>query len=120
MVVAFDVEPSFDDFDYEVPFTASLINRTTSGLTYEWITTGGTLAAPSEANTSISIDTPGTYTITLKGDNQKENKTLSKDSAVKHNAHKPGIGVHVIFAEFSVFAVSKQKGFSFRDKIHSV
>lgn len=85
--VDFDITPSFDDFDYEVPFTATLKNKTSSGLTYEWTATGGTIANKNAENTEVTFNTAGTYTITLKGNNEKETKTLSKDIVLKPNTN---------------------------------
>ena len=85
--VDFDIIPSFDDFDYEVPFTAGLINKTSSGLTYEWTATGGTIANENAENTEITINTAGTYTITLKAGNGKETKTSDKQIVLKSNTN---------------------------------
>jgi PKD repeat protein len=87
IAIDFEIEPSFDDFDYEVPFFASLINKTRSGLTYEWGTTGGTITNKQAETTGISISEPGTYTITLKGENGKETKTLGKEITVRANTN---------------------------------
>jgi len=87
ITVDFDIEPSFDDFDYEAPFIANLKNKTTSGLTYQWTASGGIIADATGENTSITIQSPGTYTITLQGDNEKETKTVSKDITVKANTN---------------------------------
>jgi PKD repeat protein len=85
--VDFDLIPSFDDYDYEVPFTANLTNKTTSGLTYLWKTTGGTIVDKTAQNTSITITSPGTYTVTLEGNNEKETKSVSKQVTVKENSN---------------------------------
>lgn len=85
--VDFVIQPSFDDFDYEVPFIASLVNQTTGGLTYEWTSTGGSIASKNEKNTSISFTTAGTYSISLTGDNQKEAKTQTKTITLKSNSN---------------------------------
>ena len=85
--VNFEIEPSFDDFDYEVPFTAGLINKTTNGLTYEWQSTGGSIADKAAGNTQITFLVPGTYTITLQGDNGKEVKTFSREITLKANSN---------------------------------
>ncbi|KAA6334426.1 hypothetical protein EZS27_017249 [termite gut metagenome] len=87
IAVDFDVEASFDDFDYEIPFTANLVNKTTSGLTYEWTSTGGEITDKNAKNTSIHINTPGTYTVTLKGGNGNETKITSKKVTVKGNSN---------------------------------
>lgn len=87
IAVDFDIVPSFDDFDYEVPFTASLVNKTSNGLTYRWEATGGNIAAENDENTEIHFTAPGTYTITLQGDNEKETRTLSKEITLKPNTN---------------------------------
>ncbi|WP_163321013.1 PKD domain-containing protein [Dysgonomonas sp. 520] len=85
--VSFDLEPSFDDYDYEVPFTAALINKTQNGLTYEWQSTGGTIVDKDAESTEIIFNNPGTYTITLQGNNQKETKTFSREITLKANSN---------------------------------
>ncbi|NDV78146.1 PKD domain-containing protein [Dysgonomonas sp. 511] len=85
--VDFEIEPSFDDFDYEVPFTASLINKTQNGLTYLWRSTGGTIVDKNAENTEITFTYPGTYTITLEGNNEKETKSLGKEITLKANTN---------------------------------
>jgi len=85
--VDFDVEPSFDDFDYEVPFKAQLVNKTVSGLTYSWTCTGATIENSTAENTNINIQTAGTYTIELTAANGKETKSESKQITVKPNTN---------------------------------
>ena len=85
--VDFEIVPSFDDYDYEVPFTASLVNNTSNVLTYQWETTGGDIADNAAENTSITIGSPGSYTITLQGSNEKETKSISKEVTVKKNSN---------------------------------
>ena len=85
--VDFDIEPSFNDFDYEAPFTANLINRTQNGLAYEWQSTGGSIADRNAENTQITFISPGTYTITLQGDNRKETKDFSREINIKPNSN---------------------------------
>ena len=87
IAVDFDLEPSFDDFDYEVPFTAALINRSTSALTYQWSATGGTIAGNTDENTEISFTTAGTYTVTLTASNEKETKVVTKEITLKENSN---------------------------------
>lgn len=87
LAVDFDITPSFDDFDYEVPFVASLLNKTISGLTYEWMANGGEIADGSAEHTSIRLVTPGTYTVTLTANNGKERKTAVKEVTVRANSN---------------------------------
>jgi len=85
--VDFNIEPSFDDFDYEVPFTAALNNRSTSALTYQWSAPGGTINNSTDENTEINFTVPGTYTVTLTVSNEKETKSLSKELVLKTNSN---------------------------------
>jgi PKD repeat protein len=85
--VDFDIEPVFDDFDYEVPFTASLLNKTTGGLTYEWSATGGVITGKNSEHAFITIQDPGNYTITMEGGNGKETKTAEKSVTVTQNSN---------------------------------
>lgn len=87
MSVDFDIEPSFDDYDYEAPFTASLTNKTISGLTYEWTAGGGTIADKNDENTTVTFQNPGTYDIVLKAGNGKETKTLERQVVIKANSN---------------------------------
>ncbi|MDR0836434.1 MAG: hypothetical protein LBN11_07655, partial [Tannerella sp.] len=52
-----------------------------------WTTTGGSIEDKDAENTDITILEPGTYTITLKGENGKETKTQSKTISVKTNTN---------------------------------
>jgi PKD repeat protein len=85
--VDFEIEPSFDDFDYEVPFTANLVNKTTGGLTYAWSCAGAAIADENAENTGISIENAGTYLIELTSSNEKETKTQSRQITLKPNTN---------------------------------
>ncbi|MDR2127057.1 MAG: PKD domain-containing protein [Prevotellaceae bacterium] len=85
--VDFNIEPSFDDFDFEAPFTANLMNKTTSGITYEWTCAGATFDNVNAENTSINIQNSGTYTIELRASNGKETKIASKQIVIKPNTN---------------------------------
>ena len=85
--VDFDIVPSFDDFDYEAPFTANLVNKTQSGLTYQWSCNGATIDNATAANTTLHIASAGTYTVTLTANNGQETKSLSKEIIVKANTN---------------------------------
>lgn len=87
LAVDFDIIPSFDDFDHEVPFAASLVNKTTSGLTYEWTASGGEITDGNAEHSAIRLVTPGVYTVTLTADNGKERKTVTKEVTVKANSN---------------------------------
>ncbi|MDR1156460.1 MAG: PKD domain-containing protein [Bacteroidales bacterium] len=83
--VDFDIEPSFDDFDYEAPFTAALQNKTLNGLTYTWSCDGATIDHATEENATLHIASAGTYIVTLTADNGQEVKTASREIAIGEN-----------------------------------
>jgi PKD repeat protein len=85
--VDFELVPSFDDFDYEVPFTAHLSNKTQSGLTYEWSCDGAAIDNATAENTSLHISAAGSYAITLTANNGQETKTVTKEITVKDNSN---------------------------------
>ena len=86
--VSFDIMPSFEDDDFEVPFTAKLDNHTTSAVTHQWSVTGnnGTINSPTDSIPTLQINTPGTYTITYTAGNGKQTETVSKSITVYPNS----------------------------------
>ena len=85
--VDFEIIPSFEDEDYESPFTASLQNQTISGINYVWSCAGGAIQNVNSENTEINISQSGTYNITLQAENGKETKTATKELIVKPNSN---------------------------------
>ncbi len=88
MTLDFDITPSFEDEDMEAPLTATLDNKSISGVSYQWTASGGTIANNTAAEqTSIYFASAGTYTISLHANNGKEEKTVSKTFTVKPNSN---------------------------------
>ncbi len=83
----FEITPSFEDEDYEVPLTASLVNKTISGLRYSWTSSGGAISNSNAENTSIYFSTSGDYTVTLTVENDKETKSIDHTIHVKPNTN---------------------------------
>ncbi len=109
LTVNFDIEPSFDDFDYEAPFTAALVNKTSSGLTYQWSCNGGTLNNATDENTTLHIPSAGIYTITLTANNGQETKTFSKEITIKENTNL----YTVKNVKFGIKAASNSVGYAY-------
>lgn len=84
---AFTIVPAFEDEDYEAPLTASLVNATVSGLRYTWSSNGGTIDDATAVNPSIYLSDPGTYTVTLLANNDKEMQSVSQEITVKPNTN---------------------------------
>jgi PKD repeat protein len=87
MLAAFDIDPSFADQDYEAPLTATLKNKTISGLRYTWSTTSGAITNTTSEQSEIYFATPGDYTVTLKAENDKETQTVQRTITVKPNTN---------------------------------
>jgi PKD repeat protein len=84
---AFDIVPAFDSEDFQAPFTATLTNKTISGLTWQWSTTGGLIDKATDTSPTITISNPGTYTISLTANNNKTTRTVSKTITVLPNTN---------------------------------
>jgi hypothetical protein len=87
MQADFDIVPSFEDQDYEAPLTATLQNKTISGLNYTWSSTGGVITNTTSEQSEIYFATPGDYTVSLKVDNGKETQTVQRTISVKPNSN---------------------------------
>lgn len=85
--VDFDWEISFDDIDYQVPFTLNTINNTVSALSYEWAVEGPEDQILAGETPQIVLTVPGIYNISLTASNGKETKTISKSIEVFSNTN---------------------------------
>jgi PKD repeat protein len=87
MAIDFSIVPSFEDEDYEAPLTANLQNSTISALRYAWSATGGVIDNTTAENTTIYFENPGTYTVTLQTENDKDVQTIQRTITVKPNTN---------------------------------
>jgi PKD repeat protein len=87
LLPAFEIRPSFDDDDYEAPFSARLINKTKSGLTWSWSAPGGIINDKNAKEPTIQFNNPGTYTVTLNADNNKETKEVAHTVTILPNTN---------------------------------
>jgi PKD repeat protein len=88
---AFDIEPSFDDDDYEAPFTATLKNHTMGATVHNWSSGGGVVNSPADSIPTVTYNLPGTYNIKYVATNGKQ-----KDSLIKTVVIKPNSGLRTI------------------------
>ncbi|MDR0541082.1 MAG: hypothetical protein LBH19_02595 [Dysgonamonadaceae bacterium] len=70
---------SFEDEDREAPAVILLESRTTSVLRYKWDAQGGKIENDTAPQTSVYFEHPGSYTILLSVDNDKETRQIRKD-----------------------------------------
>lgn len=85
--VDYKIQPLLGHEDYEVPFTALLEAQGQSMLNYHWTASGGIIKDPTAAQTEIQFSQAGEYTISLKADNIKEEKTVEKQLKLKPNSN---------------------------------
>ena len=87
LVAAFDYEVAFEDDDFQVPVTLTIINNSISATDYTWTFTGGTPATSTDENPTVSFDIPGTYSLELEATNGKETQTFSQNITVLPNTN---------------------------------
>lgn len=107
--IDFDIESYFDNFDYQAPFTANLINKTRSGLTYEWSCSGATFGNATAENTTLHIASSGTYTVTLTAGNGQETNSFSREITIKENTNLYTVNN----VKFGIKAAANTVGYSY-------
>lgn len=83
----FDVSPSFEDDDYQIPFSASFANKSNSASSYKWIISGGGLNNDTLTSPEFFSNVTGIYSITLIAKNSKGSKQLTKQFTLKPNTN---------------------------------
>lgn len=86
LITDFEMGPSFHDDDFEAPLTAVLKGKSSSYLTQQWQSSGGTLASDTASNTTVFFNDPGTYSITLSNGNGKDSRSVTRTITVKPNS----------------------------------
>jgi len=81
----FTADYSFEDEDREAPAVILLESQTTAVLHYKWEAPGGIIENDTAPNTSVYFEQPGSYTILLMVDNDKETKLIWKDIELSPN-----------------------------------
>ncbi|MDR3060520.1 MAG: PKD domain-containing protein [Dysgonamonadaceae bacterium] len=83
----FKLVPSVESVEMEAPWRGYLQNETTNGMDYLWSSTGGKIGNDTARHTGITIDSPGTYTVTLEAGNRKQKKQKSQTVEIKPNSN---------------------------------
>ena len=87
LLASFDFIPSFENQDYQAPFTTMLQNSSTSGLDWQWTSTGGVFNNPTNKNPQLTFLTAGSYTVTLAAANNKTTQTIVKTIVINPNTN---------------------------------
>lgn len=82
----FSMQPTIACQDREAPLTAILKNTSRSSLSVSWDAPGGIIADPTAEETTVLFEQPGTYTVTMTADNNKEQKSVSRQITVAPNS----------------------------------
>jgi uncharacterized protein YegP (UPF0339 family) len=83
----FTLTPSTESVEMEAPWKGYLQNKTTNGISYRWSSNGGKILNDTAFHTEIYFDAPGTYTVNLEADNQKEKILKSESISIKQNSN---------------------------------
>jgi len=83
----FDMEPAFEDDDFQAPVTLNLINNSISALGYEWTFETADPSNSTETNPTITFHTPGVHQIKLKAYNDKRSSTKTKEVTIYENTN---------------------------------
>lgn len=78
MEVDFHWREAFEDDDYQVPVTLTMINNSISATEYYWTFDGGLPMVSTETSPTVTFDTPGTHTISLVATNGKITTEVTK------------------------------------------
>ncbi|WP_430611994.1 PKD domain-containing protein [Flavobacterium sp. JP2137] len=81
MVVDFDWEPIWEDYDYQAPVVLNLKNLSENATAYQWSLVGTNLNQSVEQHPTVIYNAAGTYQIKLTAANDK--KSLSKTKTIK-------------------------------------
>ena len=73
--VDFEFLPVFFDDDFQAPVTINTTNNSISATDFTWNFEGGLPNVSNEQSPSVTFNNPGTYTISLSGDNGKRTDT---------------------------------------------
>ncbi|WP_417443576.1 PKD domain-containing protein [Joostella sp.] len=83
----FDWDVAFEDDDYQAPVTLTMVNNSISATGYQWIFEGGLPQTSTEEAPTVTFDTSGIHSITLKATNGKETKEITKTVEVSLNTN---------------------------------
>ncbi|MBR9855890.1 MAG: PKD domain-containing protein, partial [Algicola sp.] len=78
----FDYEVAFEDDDFQVPVTLSLVNKSISATNFEWTFDTAVPASSMETNPTITINTPGVHQLKLKASNSKRSHTITREITI--------------------------------------
>jgi PKD repeat protein len=121
---AFDIEPSFDDDDFEAPLTAKLANHTISATQHAWQAPGGTLSNSADSLPSVTFTNPGTYTITYNASNGKQQQTVTRSITVKPNTRLRSfsnlhLGINTAHATIGSFFSTRLRKVFVKDSVNA-
>lgn len=83
---SFDIEPSFEDDDYEAPLTARLANHTIGSTQHNWQCTGAVFSNASDSIPTVTFSSPGDYTVTYTASNGKQTQIITRTIHVLPNS----------------------------------
>jgi len=82
----FDIDPFYEDDDYEAPLQARLLNHTIGATTHSWQATGGVFSNTADSLPTVSFAAPGNYTVSYTASNGKQTQTITRNIQVLPNS----------------------------------
>ncbi|MEQ5791177.1 PKD domain-containing protein [Muricauda sp. NFXS6] len=83
----FDMEPAFEDDDFQAPVTLNLFNKSMNATGYEWTFETAEPTSSIATDPIITINEPGVHQIKLKAYNTKRSATKIKEVTVYENTN---------------------------------
>ncbi|WP_229335563.1 PKD domain-containing protein [Flavobacterium sp. ALJ2] len=87
LVSLFEIEPKFEDDDFQAPVTINFKNKSISATSYKWTFQGGNPATSNEENPSVVFTTIGIHEVTLEAINDKTSQIYKSTVTVQPNTN---------------------------------
>lgn len=78
----FEIEPAFEDDDYQAPVTLNLVNKSVNATSFEWTFESAEPAFSTATDPTITITEPGLHQLKLKASNSKRSHTIIKEVTI--------------------------------------
>ncbi len=78
----FEIEPAFEDDDFQTPVTLNLTNKSINATSFEWTFETAEPAFSTATDPMITINEPGLHQLKLKASNSKRSHTIIKEVSI--------------------------------------
>lgn len=78
----FEIEPTFEDDDFQAPVTLNLVNKSVNATSFEWTFETAEPAFSTATDPMITITEPGMHQLKLKASNSKRSHAIIKEVTI--------------------------------------